>query len=372
MRERVGELLGLYPLPAFVGTFHRWALVAAAPLRRPRVGLRRDFAILDTDDQLGLVKEALELEGLSDKAFAPRTVLSAISGAKNRLLDPAPEFDRRALLRSARWPASTAATRGCWQALVGVDFDDMISLAVRAARRATRRSASGCGGGALAAGRRVPGHQPRAARADPPPRRRRRQPDRGRRRGPGDLPLARRRARQHPALRGQLPRRHHAQARAQLPLDAEHPRRLGRLVAHNEGRRGKTLWTERGGGDAARALPRHRRGRRGALDRRLAHPSCAATLPLSQIAILVRTNAQTRSLEEELLRREVPYVLVGGTRFYERAEIKDLVAYLRVLRNPRDSCRCRASSTSRRAASARPPRRRSSRRRRGAASRCGT
>ena len=54
------------------------------------------------------------------------------------------------------------------------------------------------------------------------------------------------------------------------------------------------------------------------------------------MAILVRTNAQTRAIEEELLRQEVAYVLVGGTRFYERAEIKDLVAYLRMIKNPRD------------------------------------
>jgi DNA helicase-2/ATP-dependent DNA helicase PcrA len=55
------------------------------------------------------------------------------------------------------------------------------------------------------------------------------------------------------------------------------------------------------------------------------------------MAILVRTNAQTRALEDELIRQEVPYVLVGGTRFYDRAEIKDLVAYLKALRNPRDT-----------------------------------
>ena len=58
---------------------------------------------------------------------------------------------------------------------------------------------------------------------------------------------------------------------------------------------------------------------------------------LREMAILVRTNAQTRAFEEELNRRGIPYVLVGGVRFYERAEIKDLVAYLRVVRNPQDS-----------------------------------
>jgi len=56
-----------------------------------------------------------------------------------------------------------------------------------------------------------------------------------------------------------------------------------------------------------------------------------------EMAILVRTNAQTRAFEEELLKQQVPYELVGGVRFYERAEIKDLVAYLRVLKNPRDN-----------------------------------
>jgi len=55
------------------------------------------------------------------------------------------------------------------------------------------------------------------------------------------------------------------------------------------------------------------------------------------MAVLVRTNAQTRAIEDELLAQEIPYSLVGGVRFYERAEIKDLVAYLRVLRNPRDN-----------------------------------
>jgi DNA helicase-2/ATP-dependent DNA helicase PcrA len=58
---------------------------------------------------------------------------------------------------------------------------------------------------------------------------------------------------------------------------------------------------------------------------------------LAEMGILVRTNAQTRAIEDELLAKEIPYSLVGGVRFYDRAEIKDLVAYLRVLRNPRDN-----------------------------------
>jgi DNA helicase II / ATP-dependent DNA helicase PcrA len=63
----------------------------------------------------------------------------------------------------------------------------------------------------------------------------------------------------------------------------------------------------------------------------------ARRVKLADMAVLVRTNAQTRAIEDELLRHEVPYALVGGVRFYDRAEIKDLVAYLRVLRNPHDN-----------------------------------
>src|SRR5262249_53283381 len=110
----------------------------------------------------------------------------------------------------------------------------------------------------------------------------------------------------------------------------------GALVAHNVHRRGKRLWTESGAGApielfkasdeveeahwVADTLERLRRNYR-----------------LGEMAVLVRTNAQTRAIEDEMLRREIPYTLVGGTRFYGRAAIKDLVAYLRVLRNPRDS-----------------------------------
>ena len=89
MRERVEELLlDIHPLPTSVGTFHRYGLLL---LRRygERVGLRRDFHVLDTSDQLALIKEALAAEGLSETAFSPRSVLGQISAAKNRLIDPA-------------------------------------------------------------------------------------------------------------------------------------------------------------------------------------------------------------------------------------------------------------------------------------------
>ncbi|HXO20818.1 MAG TPA: 3'-5' exonuclease, partial [Thermoanaerobaculia bacterium] len=109
----------------------------------------------------------------------------------------------------------------------------------------------------------------------------------------------------------------------------------GALVAHNVHRRGKRLWTETGAG----ALVELYKATDEVEEARWIVDTLQAMrsrYQLGEMAILVRTNAQTRAIEEELLKREVFYTLVGGVRFYDRAEIKDLVAYLRVLRNPRD------------------------------------
>jgi DNA helicase II / ATP-dependent DNA helicase PcrA len=334
MRERVEELLGLYPLPASVGTFHRWALMA---LRRygERVGLRRDFAILDTDDQLALVKEALKLEGLSDKAFAPRTVLSAISGAKNRLLDPGAYAGTAEHYFARKVAGVYRRYQGLLARSSGIDFDDMISLAVRlldehedVAERLRRRARwllvdeyQDTNHAQLALIRRLAGADGNLTAV-----------------GDEDQGIYRWRGaeldnilRFEDSFPGATIRRLERNYRStQNILDAS-----GGLIAHNEGRRGKTLWTERGAGDA---IELYRATDEGDEARWIVDSltRLRGRYKLSQMAILVRTNAQTRALEEELLRREVAYVLVGGTRFYERAEIKDLVAYLRVLRNPRD------------------------------------
>ncbi|HEX2164262.1 MAG TPA: UvrD-helicase domain-containing protein, partial [Thermoanaerobaculia bacterium] len=334
MRERVEELLGLYPLPAFVGTFHRWALVA---LRRygERVGLRRDFAILDGDDQIGLVKEALKLEGLSEKAFAPRSVLAAISAAKNKLQDP-DAFAASAEHYFARKVAGVYRRyQGLLQRSSGIDFDDMIALSVRLldeheevrerlrwrarwllvdeyqdtnhAQLALIRALAGRDGNLTAVGDEDQGiYRWRGAELD-------------------NI------LRFEDSFPGATVRRLERNYRStQNILDAS-----GGLIAHNQGRRGKTLWTERGGGEPIELY----RATDEIDEARWIVDSLVrlrGRYKLSRMAILVRTNAQTRALEDELLRREVPYVLVGGTRFYERAEIKDLVAYLRVIRNPRD------------------------------------
>src|SRR6185436_8628402 len=130
MHERVENLLGIHPLPTSVGTFHRYGLIL---LRRygERVGLRRDFHILDGADQLGLVKEALSGEGLSETAFSPRSVLGQISSAKNRLIEPAAYEARAQNFFEKKVAALYRRYQGLLGQASGVDFDDLISLSVK-------------------------------------------------------------------------------------------------------------------------------------------------------------------------------------------------------------------------------------------------
>ena len=109
------------------------------------------------------------------------------------------------------------------------------------------------------------------------------------------------------------------------------------LIAHNRGRKGKKLWTDRQGGalidlhlcfdeeeEAARAV-------------QLVQERVAAGRSRSEIAYLYRTNAQSRALEDGLRRNNIPYQIVGGTRFYQRREVRDVVAYLKTIHNVADS-----------------------------------
>ncbi len=108
------------------------------------------------------------------------------------------------------------------------------------------------------------------------------------------------------------------------------------VVSHNPHRHPKRLWTALGDGDpilATSCRDEHEEARVVAseIDRALGRG-----LGLAEIAVFYRTNAQSRTIEDQLVRRSVPYVVVGGPRFYERAEIRDLLAYLRVAANPAD------------------------------------
>ena len=335
MRERVEHLVGYNSSRAFVGTFHRFSLVL---LRRfgERIGLHKDFAIFDTKDQLQLVKKALALEELAESAFAPRAVLSTISGAKNLLLSPAAYESTASDFFSRRVARVYRRYQGLLKDAGAVDFDDMLSFAVRVLREHEDVLANyrdrlryllvdefqDTNHAQLELIKILSGTSPNLTAVG--------DEDQGIYRWRGaELDNILDFERHFPGA--QVRKLEQNYRSTQTILDAS-----GAMVENNESRRGKRLWTDEAGGDPicvfkgadegdeARWIVNGLKSRRDDFD-------------LQEMGVLVRTHAQTRALEEELLRQGVPYQLIGGVRFYDRAEIKDLIAYLRVLRNPRDS-----------------------------------
>jgi DNA helicase II / ATP-dependent DNA helicase PcrA len=119
----------------------------------------------------------------------------------------------------------------------------------------------------------------------------------------------------------------------QTILDAAHA-----VIRHNSERAAKQLWTDRMGGEKVRVISVYDEQEEAvAITSEIEGLVRSEEFSYADCAVLYRTNAQSRALEDVLLRRGIPYRLVGGPRFYERREIKDVLAYLRLIANPRDA-----------------------------------
>ena len=231
MKERVAHLVGPVAegMP-WLGTFHS---ISAKLLRRHAelLDLRSDFTILDTDDQIRLMKQVIQAEGIDEKRWPGRMLAGFIDSWKNRGLSPkdvAP--GEAAVFANGKGGKLYAAYQERLKALNAVDFGDLLLHCLTLFRDHPDVLADLSRPLPLHPGRRVPGHQHRAvslaapAGAGPPQHLLRR------RRRPVDLWLARRRSRQHPALRARFSGRERDPAGAQLPLDRPYPRH--RLQAH--------------------------------------------------------------------------------------------------------------------------------------------
>ena len=336
MRERIAALLGAEPAGMWAGTFHS---VGARLLRRAAhlVGRSTSFTIYDEDDSQAVVKRLMQRHGIPNKQYAPRAVRGAISDAKNALVSPE-EFESLARDPFAKAVAQVYADyEPTLQRANAVDFDDLLLLPVRILER-----------------------------------------------HPDELDRLRRQFRH--LLVDEYQDTNRAQYRLVSLLGAEHGNvcvvgdddqsiygwrgadirnildfekdfpqactvRLEEnyrstppilelanvVIAANTGRMGKTLRATRSGGDRVVALR--------ALDERdeadwvveeLRRQRAAAGWQLRDFAVLYRTNAQSRAMEEALRRHAVPYRLVGAVRFYDRREIRDMMSYLKLVANPAD------------------------------------
>jgi len=355
MRERIAGLIGEDGArEATIGTFHA---ICARILRRDgdKVGLSRSFNIYDRADQVALVKGVLKNLDLDDKRFAPAGMLAWIGQRKDELADVTTAARQAANFYDETAARVYASYQRQLQEDDAVDFDDLLMRVVELFEQhpdvlakyqgrwqqilvdeyqdTNRAQYLIC---SMLAGK----HRNLAVVGDD---------DQSiySWRGANLRNILDFESDYPDAKVVKLEQNYRS---TQTILDAAHA-----VVSRNEGRKDKKLWTDRGAGtqinlfDAyneyeeaefvARQVERlvggsGRGGLTGMLTRRADDEDGA--LRYGEIAICYRINAQSRVLEEAFMRFGIPYQLVGGTRFYERREVKDALAYVRLARNAAD------------------------------------
>jgi DNA helicase-2/ATP-dependent DNA helicase PcrA len=333
MRERVAHLLGIDGSRLWISTFHA---LCARLLRReaPAIGLSRDFVIYDSADQQAAVKQILKALDIDDKLLPPRIALARISQAKNRMQGP--ESLRAGWsLRDEQIAKVFERYQDALKESNALDFDDLLLKAVELFERAPQV------------------HERYAERF------RYVLVDEYQDTNRPQYLLVRQLAERHRnlAVVGDPDQSIYKWRGADLRniLDFEqdfgetHVVRLERnyrstqvilgaasaVIRQNRDRKEKRLYTERKGG--AKVL--YFRGSDEVAEAdyitRILREALADDARATA-AVLYRMNAQSRAIEDALMREGVPYRIVGGVRFYERKEIKDALAYLKLILNPHD------------------------------------
>lgn len=338
MKERVTNLVGAQADSIWLSTFHSFC----AKLLRFEVdgfhGYTRNFTIYDSSDQLVLVKDCLKKLNLDDKQFMPRSVLGTISSAKNVLMD-AKAFAAKA---SDFYEQKVADVYALYQEKLrennAVDFDDLLFLAVRLLQEKedVREKYQSRFQYILVDEYQDTNHAQYALTKILAARWRNICVV-----GDADQSIY---AWRGADIRNIIDFTRDYPDAASIKLEQNY--RSTKTILHaanavidnNESRPKKTLWTENPLGNKIihyQAQTEHDEADyiAGVIYNRheISHE------PYGDMAILFRTNAQSRVLEEKLMRYAIPYTMVGGTKFYDRKEIKDVLAYLRLLYNPEDS-----------------------------------
>ncbi|MGB6894333.1 MAG: UvrD-helicase domain-containing protein [Dehalococcoidia bacterium] len=336
MRDRVVALLGESAHSLMLGTFHS---VCARILRADgeKIGIGRGFAIYDEADQQVLMRQAMADLDVDPHRFQPRAVLATISRAKSELASPA------AYLQSVRdyFQEVVARCYERYQALLlennALDFDDLIMRTVglfresdevlrkyqerflhvlidefqdtNVAQYVLARQLAGGHGNICVVG--DPDQSIYAWRS-------------------ADLRNILNFERDYPEARVVYLSQSYRSTRN--ILDSAHA-----VISLNRQRKEKELWTEKDAGPPIAVYEAYDEAEEADFVAAEAQALVSGgDRRHGDIAVMYRTNAQSRALEEAFLREAIPYRLVGGTRFYERREVKDIIAYLRLVHNPYD------------------------------------
>ncbi|MBL8059102.1 MAG: UvrD-helicase domain-containing protein [Chthonomonas sp.] len=336
MRERLESLLGGKVRSLWLGTFHS---LCARMLRidGEKIGLSPEFVIYDDGEQLAIVKDILKRMAIDEKSLQPRAALNEISRAKEQMLDPT-KYEEQASGYLQRMVAGIYPEYQTRLARANaLDFDDILYHAVRLLERAPEvlekyqdrfmhvlideyqdvnftqyRFAQ-----LISAKHRnitIVGDDDQSIYAW---------------RG-ADVSLMLRFSSDHKDAKVITLGQNYRSTKVILQAAAD-------VIQHNRGRAEKELWTEN---EAGRPISVTEAG----TDEEEAMIVADAVLKAvrsgrrkyGEFGVLYRTNAQSRAVEEAFLTMRIPHILVGGQRFYERREIKDILGYLRVILNPLD------------------------------------
>jgi DNA helicase-2/ATP-dependent DNA helicase PcrA len=349
MRERLERLVGISASKEMtIGTFHA---ICARVLRMEAdylapLGLNRSFVIFDTDDQATLIKQAIKQLNIDEKLYRPAAMQAQISRAKNDMLGP----DQMAEQATKYAEEVAARVYKVYQKLLrsnnGVDFDDLLMLTEQLWRRepdllyryqrrwryvhvdefqdcnlpqyklirllgyGTNERHDGLGNVCVVGDDDQMIYTWRGASAENVIRFER------------DFPQTK------------IIMLEQNYRSTQTILDAAQG-----IVRRNRLRKEKKLWTARGAGEQVVVYEAYNEEQEGLyvaheIQRLLTRGQIDR---LGDVAVMYRTNAQSRAIEEQFLRLNIPYKVIGSRKFYERKEIKDMVAYLRVLANPHDN-----------------------------------
>ncbi len=333
MRERVEGLIGDEADGVWLSTFHS---LCARLLRReaPKMGMSRDFVIYDSSDQVSVVKQALRELNIDDKLVPPRMALARISTAKNRMEGPDSlrgSFNIREEMIAKVYEKYVTALKDS----NALDFDDLLLKTVELfetsqqvrefyARKFkyvmvdeyqdTNRPQY------LLIRRLAEVHRNLAVVGDP------------------DQSIYKWRGAdlknildfEHDFPEAHVVRLEQNYRSTQMILDA-----ASAVISQNRNRKDKRLWTDRKGGSRILYYRGNDELEEADFIVRTIKQARSADVE-TLMAVLYRTNAQSRAVEDALMREAIPYKMIGGVRFYERKEIKDALAFMKLIINPHD------------------------------------
>ncbi len=339
LKERLEKMLGEQALDIWASTFHS-SCVRILRRNAEYIGYSSNFTIYDTDDSKRVIKDCLKQLGLSDKIITPKAVLSEISRAKDSLISPAVYLKENYMDIRKR---SIGQVYEAYQARLknadAMDFDDIIVNTVNLLKNNPEvleyyqrkfkyimvdeyqdtNNAQYMLTSLLAGG-----YENICVVGD------------------DDQSIYKFRGAtienilsfEHQYRNAKVIRLEQNYRSTQNILDA-----ANKVIANNEKRKGKNLWTDNGRGELINFHTAESDRDEGVFIAQKVMDGIRKGAKFSDFAVLYRMNSQSNLVEQSFVRSGIPYRIIGGHKFYDRKEIKDALAYLSVIANPNDSVR---------------------------------